>query len=196
MGRKFLPFVVGILLAAAGGILITHSVVTALENDQKAARWHQDSPVSSQRPMESEADNPTWESHPKEHTRIGTLRIPSVDAEIPVFEGVSERELDRGAGRHRSVALPGEEGTTVLAGHKETAFRHLPNVEPGDRLTFTSTDQYSKRTFTYKVTKKWVTSPNDLKVVTDTQAADIRLYTCHGSQNEKRYVIQADMINN
>lgn len=185
----------------AGGILVTHSAVLAWDNNQKAAKWHQEStqvfvpsPLTWMPAEKSSKDSESYEdSRPKNHTRIGTLRIPSVGAEIPVWEGVSEQDLERGAGRHRSLGLAGEGSTTmVLAGHIETAFRHLPNVRPGDQIIYTSKDG---RTFTYTMTKNWVTSPDDRTVVRNAANADLRLYTCYGTHNQKRYVVQAQLTN-
>lgn len=188
----------------AGGILLGIQVDTALENERKAEKWHGDSvsePVRIPSPLEwvpsiEQKETFRWDSRPKLHTRIGTLRIPAIRAKIPIWEGTSEKELSRGVGRHSSegLALPGEPGNVALAGHRESALQGAGKIKKGDAIIL---DTKPGR-FTYRVTKTWITKAEDRTVVIPTEKAVVRLYTCHpfsaGSSTDHRYIIEAELI--
>ena len=62
------------------------------------------------------------------------LRIPSVKLVVPVFEGTSELNLNRGAGRIEGTARIGEAGNVGIAAHRDGFFRVLKDVQVGDTL--------------------------------------------------------------
>lgn len=54
--------------------------------------------------------------------------------ELYVLEGDSGRNLAFGPAHDPASVLPGEDGNSVIAGHRDTAFRFLQALRPGDRL--------------------------------------------------------------
>jgi len=66
---------------------------------------------------------------------VGRLRAPSSDTDLIVLAGDSGRTLAFGPGHTSGSALPGEAGTTVISGHRDTHFRFLAGLKPGDQLT-------------------------------------------------------------
>lgn len=69
---------------------------------------------------------------------IGSVEIPKIDADLPIYHGTSEEVLSQGAGHLEQSSLPtGKPGThSVLTAHRglPTAkmFRHLDQMEVGD----------------------------------------------------------------
>ncbi|MCY0885834.1 MAG: class D sortase [Firmicutes bacterium] len=67
-------------------------------------------------------------------SRVGILRIPALGLTVPVLQGDDEAVLWQGAGHVPASAWPGEPGTSVLAAHNATFFRHLNRLRPGQAV--------------------------------------------------------------
>ncbi|MEI3605142.1 class C sortase [Pseudogracilibacillus sp. SE30717A] len=69
---------------------------------------------------------------------IGTISIPKINVELPIYHGTGEKVLSQGVGHLENSSLPSSElGThTVLTAHRglpsSTLFRNLDKVEIGD----------------------------------------------------------------
>lgn len=76
---------------------------------------------------------------------MARLRIPSIDADLPIFHGTSDVVLRRGVGHLFGTALPvgGLGSHAVLTGHtgipESTLFTHLDDVKQGTPLRWRST---------------------------------------------------------
>ncbi len=107
------------------------------------------------------------------------LRIPSIDSENPVREGVTRNVLSESLGHDSTTVLPGEQGNCVIAGHRNynfgKYFNRLDEVEVDD-LIYVDT---AKGTYTYAVTEIKVVDPEDLSVLESTPGKEqLTLYTC------------------
>lgn len=71
---------------------------------------------------------PWADTHP-----IARLRMPREGVDLFVLEGAQGNSLAFGPGHLQGTALPGE-GTSVIGGHRDTHFRFLKDVSPGDEL--------------------------------------------------------------
>lgn len=77
---------------------------------------------------------------------VARLRVPAQGIDQIVLAGDSGRTLAFGPGHTTTSALPGESGTTVISGHRDTHFRFLRELEVGDRLLLeTPTGDYRYR---------------------------------------------------
>jgi sortase A len=66
---------------------------------------------------------------------IAKLMLPGYPARaLFVLEGSSARNLAFGPAHDAASVLPGEPGNSVIAGHRDTAFRVLESLHVGDRL--------------------------------------------------------------
>lgn len=106
------------------------------------------------------------------------LRIPCIDSENPVREGVSEGVLADSLGHEPETAMVGDKGNCVIAGHRNYSFgqyfNRLNEVALGDMIYVdTATDTYS-----YSVTDIKVVEPEDLSVLEETDTETLTLYTC------------------
>lgn len=115
---------------------------------------------------------------PSEGDILCILRIPCIDSENPVREGVSGGVLADSLGHEPETAMVGDKGNCVIAGHRNYTFgqyfNRLNEVSLGDMIYVdTATDTYS-----YSVTDIKVVEPEDLSVLESTDTEQLTLYTC------------------
>src|SRR5439155_1634919 len=65
---------------------------------------------------------------------VARLRVPAHDVDLIVLSGVSGRTLAFGPGHAPASAAPGAPGTAIITGHRDTHFRFLEHMKPGDEL--------------------------------------------------------------
>ena len=102
------------------------------------------------------------------------LKIPSVDLDVMVREGLDEQTLRRAAGHLASSAKPGERGNVVLLGHRDTFFRPLRELQRGDIAELLTTAGI----FRYRIDTIEVVEPSDVDVDLNADASEITLVTC------------------
>ena len=78
-------------------------------------------------------------------TAIGTIRIPAVEMNIPLWDDAGVIPLRYGAGMLQKTAMPGEKGNMVVLGHnmrdRGSLFNRLKEVEIGDEVIITTMDK-------------------------------------------------------
>jgi sortase A len=65
---------------------------------------------------------------------VGRLRIPVVQLDEVIAEGVGDDELDAGPGHLPGSASPGEPGNAVISAHRDRHFHSLGRVVVGDTV--------------------------------------------------------------
>ncbi|NIW86318.1 MAG: class GN sortase [Gammaproteobacteria bacterium] len=127
------------ILIGAGAALLGH----ALYLDLKAiaaqhllrAAWEEGR--ARQRPV------PPW---PWADTApIARLRVPAHDVDLIVLAGATGRSLAFGPGHMSATPLPGEPGVSVVSGHRDTHFRFLRDLRPGQSLGIERLDGTRRR---------------------------------------------------
>lgn len=135
-----------------------------------------------------------YPTRPKMDEKFGELVIPQLEAVLPIVEGTDPDQLERGIGHYSKSVLPGEDDNSVLSGHRDTVFRKLGQLKIDDELIVKTT----AGTFTYKITKTWITEADDRTVIVSHKGNHIlTLTTCYpfnwiGSAPQ-RYIIQAKL---
>jgi sortase A len=122
---------------------------------------------------------------------VGKLTIPRLGAAYYVMEGDHEEELRRGPGHLRGSAMPGDHGNCIIAGHRDTHFRILKDIQKGDDiLVETKSGQYL-----YRVKSMRVVSADDKAPLQPTARAELNLITCfpfyYVGNAPKRFVVEA-----
>ena len=112
---------------------------------------------------------------PPKGAAIADLSIPRVHLSAVVLHGSDSQTLRRGPGHLEHTALPGESGNVVIAGHRDSYFRPLRNVQTGDDI-FLDTP-YGR--LHYRVTSIRVVNPHDVSVLEPTDSATLTLITCY-----------------
>ena len=107
---------------------------------------------------------------------VARLSAKSHDVDLIVLAGGSGRTLAFGPGHLSASALPGETGNMVIAGHRDTHFAFLRNLEPGHRLTIES---FSGATTDYEVIGLNVVDSRKGSLLLDTDDAVLTLVTCY-----------------
>jgi len=120
------------------------------------------------------------------------LRIPSLKLAVPVFEGTSEENLNRGAGRIEGTAPIGNTGNIGIAAHRDGFFRVLKDIHVGDELVLQRLDA----TDTYRIVATRIVDPSDVSVLSGTKKPSVTLVTCYpfyfvGSAPQ-RFIVRAE----
>ena len=116
-------------------------------------------------------------------TALGTIRISSVDIDIPLWDDASIVSLRYGAGRLKGTADPGQEGNMTVLGHRMRAegklFNRLGDVKIGDTIEISCIDG---NVYVYKVDAiHEAVNPGDLDYyidIDDGKGKQITLVTC------------------
>jgi LPXTG-site transpeptidase (sortase) family protein len=103
------------------------------------------------------------------------MSIPRVDFSAVVLHGSDDQTLRRGPGHLENTALPGTAGNVVIAGHRDSFFRPLRDVQLGDDI-FMETPQGR---FQYQVTAMQVVRAGDLSVLEQSNEEVLTLITCY-----------------
>ncbi|WP_407071824.1 class D sortase [Pueribacillus theae] len=143
---------------------------------------------------EETAKTVTYSERPEKGDVIGDLKIPKLDAVLPIYHGTDEDELEKGVGHFAGSVLPGEKDNSVLSGHRDTVFRKLGDVGKGDLLVVST----SAGEFTYKIRKVKIVDADDRTIIVPKPRATLTVTTCYpfdfiGSAPE-RYILIADLI--
>ncbi len=120
----------------------------------------------------------TLESRTTSGKPLGELRIPRIDAHFVVVQGTGSSSLHRGPGHYYGTALPGEDGTVGIAGHRTTygaPFRHLDALRRGDPITMTM--PYGR--FVYRVEGTRIVKPQDVSTLRAIGRQRLVLTACH-----------------
>lgn len=113
---------------------------------------------------------------PAPGTPLGTIAIPEAGLDVVFLEGVGEDVLRRGVGHFPQTPMPGAGGNFALAGHRDTFFRGLRHVQPGQRVTVTTADG---REHVYRVTGTEIVEPAQVEVLDDLGRESLTLITCY-----------------
>lgn len=106
---------------------------------------------------------------------IGRLAIPRLNVRAIVREGAGRDTLDVALGHIPGTALPGQPGNAGIAGHRDTLFRALRNIEKDDVIEF----QTPAGSYDYKVESTDIVKPGDVAVLNRSQHSEMTLVTCY-----------------
>ena len=106
---------------------------------------------------------------------LAVLRIPKIRLEVAVLPGTDDFTLDRAVGHIDDTALPGTDGNSGIAGHRDGFFRGLKDIVPGDAIEL----ETLKGKEMYRVERTWVVNPEDVSVLDPTPVRSLTLVTCY-----------------
>ncbi len=134
-----------------------------------------------------------WQSSLKEPAPppVAVLRVPKVGLEVAVLPGTDDFTLNRAVGHIKDTALPGTDGNSGIAGHRDGFFRGLKDVGPGDAIEIETLQGEE----VYRVERVWVVYPEDVAVLEATSTRSLTLVTCypfyHVGPAPQRYIVRA-----
>ena len=122
---------------------------------------------------------------------LAVLSIDHLGVEGPVYDGTGEDVLTRGVGRIEGTARVRQRGNLGIAGHRDSFFRPLKDIEIGDMMTLQTGDG----TVNYAVSSIEIVEPEDVHVLAPTADRTITLVTCYPfyyvGHAPKRYIVKA-----
>ena len=181
---RHLFLIIGILaLGYVGFVLADAKLYQAYQNrrfqrDLDALKLPGNSGESSTSPNLAEADRANDESlrmRNHEGFPLGRIEINAIGLEVMILEGVGVETLRRAVGHIPGTSLPGQEGNVAIAGHRDTFFRPLRNIQPDDEITLTTLNG----THHYRVESTTIVEPEDVAVLDDSDDAILTLVTCY-----------------
>jgi sortase A len=106
---------------------------------------------------------------------LAVLRIPSLRLEVAVLPGTDDFVLDRAVGHIEDTALPGTDGNSGIAGHRDGFFRGLKDIAAGDAIELETLQGREM----YQVERIWIVQPEDVSVLDPTPVRSLTLVTCY-----------------
>jgi sortase A len=127
---------------------------------------------------------------------IARLSAPVRGRTVFVLAGASGRTLAFGPGHVDGTARPGTLGNSALAGHRDTHFAFLKELEKGELLELETADGQVHR---YRVTGARVVHESDTSVLAPVAEERLTLITCHPFDavvpgGAMRYVVTAAAV--
>jgi sortase A len=127
----------------------------------------------------------------REGDLLGKLLIPRIGISVIVLQGMKTETLILGAGHVPGTPLPGVEGNVVIAAHRDTFFRKVEGILPGDSIQFAT----STGIWEYIVDSSETVDPEDTRAMESRAREELTLITCYpfyfvGSA-PKRFIVHA-----
>ena len=129
---------------------------------------------------------------------VARLSVPEKSVDLFVLAGANGRAIAFGPGHMFGTALPGEEGNSVIGGHRDTHLAFLRGVKPGTEIDVQRMDGEWRR---YRVEATDVLDKNETWVTKQDGWTRLTLVTCWPfdalrAGGPLRYVVFADAIGN
>lgn len=125
---------------------------------------------------------------------LGRISLPSQGRHYVLVDGDSPSDLRKGPGAYPQTVLPGEGGTTAIAGHRTTylaPFRDIDKLADGDHVIIDM--PYGR--FDYAVTGHVIVDPDDTSVVRGNGRSRLVLTACNPLYSAaQRIVVFARLI--
>jgi sortase A len=123
---------------------------------------------------------------------VGEIEIPRLTLKAVILHGNSSVILRRGVAHLPETAMPGELGNVVLAAHRDTFFRSLRGIRPGDVIRLRA----NVGTIEYTVESMQVVSPTDVQVLEPSNSRSLTLITCfpfeYVGPAPNRFIVRAE----
>ena len=122
---------------------------------------------------------------------LAVLRIPKIHLEVAVLRGTDDFTLNRAVGHIDDTALPGTDGNSGIAGHRDGFFRGLKDIALDEVIEL----ETLRGKELYRVERTWVVDPEDVTVLDPTPTRSLTLVTCypfyHVGPAPQRFIVRA-----
>jgi sortase A len=174
--RVVLRFVASVMMVS-GLLLISDAGVTLLWQEPVSAYFSERQQVKLEKAL---VDPPARvvRKEPLRGDALGKLLIPSIGVSEYVVEGTDADNLRKGPGHYPDTPLPGQHGTSAIAGHRTTygaPFRNLDKLKRNDRIVV----ELPYGTFVYRVDKTQIVDDSALWVTKRVGHDQLVLTACH-----------------
>ncbi|MEL7311621.1 MAG: class GN sortase [Pseudomonadota bacterium] len=107
---------------------------------------------------------------------VARLTGETLSSELFVLSGGSGRTLAFGPGHLEHTVLPGDRGNSVIAGHRDTHFRFLADMQLQDRVRI---DRRDGSNVVFEVVGLDVVDSRHASIALDTDTPTLTLVTCY-----------------
>ncbi|OPD56259.1 class C sortase [Bacillus anthracis] len=158
-------------------------------------------PFSMQDPFNSnDKKNEAFVNFIKKDDVLGTVIIPKINEELPIYLGATQEHLSMGVGQIGGTSFPigGQDTHMVLAGHRgyhgAKMFRHLDQLQKGDKFYV----RILGEELTYEVTGHEVILPSQVEKLAIIKGKDkATLLTCEPYTSSKyRLLVYGERVHN
>lgn len=126
---------------------------------------------------------------------LARISAPRLKASNIVLDNTSGEALAFGPGHIANTPMPGQRGTAVISAHRDTHFRWLGELRPGDKVLVENTEG---KMFAYKVRRAWVAPASQSGINADSDEHLIALTTCWPldgtSRSDLRYIVEGVQV--
>ncbi|MBT2970855.1 MAG: sortase, marine proteobacterial type [gamma proteobacterium symbiont of Ctena orbiculata] len=125
---------------------------------------------------------------------VARMEVPRLGVKRHILAGVSGRTLAFAPGWAMQTPPPGASGTSLVAGHRDTHFRFLKNLQQGDRLLL---DTPHDGQIIYRVTASAIVDQRQDRLKNDAAGRGLILVTCYPFEalvpgGDLRFVVWAE----
>ena len=131
-----------------------------------------------------------------DHWPVAKLKLPKAKSELIVLSGDSGSSLAFAPGWNSKSAKPGEQGVTVISGHRDTHFKILKDTAIGDSIDIITPQG---KTVNYQVKTIEIVDSRVATIKTEQPRQTLVLVTCYPFDSVMaggplRYVIMAEIM--
>jgi sortase A len=184
-------------IVCLGYFLYTYAEASLYQafEDRELDKILNDAPVAGTSGTPREEVGPAPEAVPRRTlapgSTVGRIEIPRLGVSAVIRAGSDARTLRLAVGYIPGTGLPGDRGNFGLAGHRDTFFRKLRDINPDDEIRIVTADGV----FRYYVQRTSIVTPEDVWVLDPTNYPALTLVTCYpfnyiGSA-PKRFIVRA-----
>jgi sortase A len=174
--RAVLRFLASVMMVS-GVLLITDAVVTLLWQEPVSA-FVADREQAALKDALFDPPERVLRREPLEGDSIARIEIPAIGVSEYVVEGTDTGDLRKGPGHYPDTPLPGDPGTSAIAGHRTTygaPFRNIDDLKPGQVIRVDMPDGR----FVYRVERVKIVDDQDLSVLEPVGYKRLMLSACH-----------------
>ena len=190
-GRRFLSWTRQLLVL--GGLMALTYVAYALFNARLYQQQANDTLDQELQGGGNLADS-RLSGQVKEGDLLGRIEIPRIDVSVAILQGTKSETLQLGVGHIQGTPLPGEGGNVGIAGHRDSWFRSLKDIQTGDDIQIETPAGLSQ----YRVDWVQIVAPGDMGVLASSTEAAVTLVTCYPfyyvGPAPERFVVHARKI--
>jgi sortase A len=125
---------------------------------------------------------------------LGRIEIPRIGVTAIVREGDDDTTLAIAVGHISGTARPGERGNMALAGHRDSFFRALRDIQRQDTIRIAT----PRQSYEYVVDSTEVVGPDDTRVLDPTSDTVLTLVTCYPfkyvGHAPNRFIVRASLV--
>lgn len=107
---------------------------------------------------------------------ISRLDVPGLGVDRIVLAGASGSSLAFGPGHLFGSSLPGQQGNIVIAGHRDTHFKFLKDIQQGELIQLQS---LTGKTIQYEVSETIIVDGKQAEYLSNTFENKLTLITCY-----------------